>query len=439
VGFVLVAIAAVLVLAGLTLLHNRTTVGQLASERQQATADAIAETLALSYSSSGGWDAVDQHPAEMIAVQAGASFTVLGADGEQLSLYSSMGAMPEMGMVPTGPERRAEISVDGRVIGSVVLRFTSGDLAQAESHVRDALRGALVIGVLVAVLVAVVVAVVLSRRIVRPLRSLTDTVHRFGGGDAGARAEAPDAPGEIGELARAFDTMADRLAAHEAARRHLAADIAHELRTPLTILQGNCEEIIDGIAPPSVDRFSQMHDDVLRLRRLVDDLGALAAADAALAEHGVAIERCELGSITTRALDALAPTADVHQHTVDRRLGVAEVLGDPARLEQIVANLVTNAVKFTPPGGHLIVEVASDANGRAVLRVADDGPGIPEHDRTHVFERFFRGEQARTTSGTGIGLAVVDQLVRAHGAQIELGRPESGTSVTVTFPAAPRS
>lgn len=438
-GFVAVAVTAVFVLAGLTMWRTKHTVGQLAGERQQATANAIAQTFARAYEQNDGWQSVDSHPAIMIAVQAGAGFIVLDANNQVLELRSSMGDILDIETTGHGPELRAPIIIDGRTVGTAVVMFTSGELAQAEVHVRDALRGTVLIGALFAALVAVCVAIPLSRRIVRPLQRVTNAAHRLGEGDPTARVGNHDAPGEIGTLAATFDGMADRLTANETARRNLTADVAHELRTPLTLLQGNCEEVIDGITEPTLERFVQMHDDVLRLRRLVDDLGTLADADAATTEHDIRRVRCDLAAIAALVADSMTPMIDAHQHQLQRNLHPVFVDGDPNRLGQVVTNLLANAIKFTAPGGHLVIEVRPSVDQRsAILTVTDDGPGIDAVDRPHIFERFYRSDGARVIAGSGIGLAVARQLVMAHHGHIDIAptttSTTTGTTVVVTLP-----
>ena len=437
-AFVAVAVAAVFVLAGLTLWRTRHTVGRLADERQQATADAIAQTLALGYQQDGGWDGTDPHPAMMVAVQAGASLTVLDAQGSPLLLRSRMGNLPVIGTVVDGVARRAPVVADGRPVGTAVVTFTRGELGQAERHVRDALSGAVLIGAVSAALVALAVAVPLAGRVVRPLSRMTTTARRLGDGDASARVDDHDAPGELGTLARTFDEMAERLEAHETTRRNVAADVAHELRTPLTLLQGSCEEVIDGIAAPDLDRFVQLHDDILRLRRLVDDLGTLADADAAATEPRLHHVRCDLAAVAAQVADSLAPLLDAHQHTLNRHLESVEVRGDPARLAQVVANLLTNAIKFTPAGGRIDLDVRPVTDGtRALLTARDNGPGIDPADRPHVFERFYRAGPTRHIAGSGIGLAVVHQLVTAHGGTLTIDDAAPGATFVVTLPTNP--
>ena len=180
-----------------------------------------------------------------------------------------------------------------------------------------------------------------------------------------------------------------------------------------------------------------MHDDVLRLRRLVDDLGTLAEADAALAGPNIAVERCDLAEIAAGAADALRPLAEANQQQVNRQLETAIIHGDPTRRAQIVTNLLTNAIKFAPAAGTIDLAVRQDpAQRQATLTVSDNGPGIPIDDRQHVFERFYRSDSTRPVASSGIGLAVVAQLVQAHGGTVELVDSTVGTTVTVTFPTS---
>lgn len=437
-GFSLAAVAAVLAFAGLTLWRTRATVDDLTRDRQQATADAIADTLALAYRTSGSWDHVDVHPAEMLAAQADADLSVTDPAGSDLDLHSSMGPMPGVrATAASGPQRSAEILVDGRHIGTVRLTFTETDVAEAETHVRDTLRSTVLIGALLAAVAAALVAMPLAARIVRPIRRITDTAARLGSGDGAARAGGHDAPGELGELASTFDDMAERLGAHDAARRNLAADVAHELRTPLTLLQGSCEEVLDGIAEPTIERFAQMHDDLLRIRRIVDDLGHLADADAALAEQRLTLlTRCDLADIAGRAAAIVAPMIDGNDQPLVRHLDSVTVHGDPHRLEQIVVNLLTNAAKYSPAGSSITIATRGHRD-HATITVADHGAGIPDDELPRIFERFYRGADARTTAGSGIGLAVVDQLVRAHGGSTTVASSADGTTFTINLPLPP--
>jgi signal transduction histidine kinase len=279
----------------------------------------------------------------------------------------------------------------------------------------------------IAVAIALVVGFVVADGITRPLRRLIDAVRRLGAGDRSARANLA-APGELGELGSAVDRMAASLEREDELRRALTADVAHELRTPVTILAAQCEAILDGVVEPTQEHLSSLYEEVLRLGRVIEDLEALAAAEAA----GLRLERApvELDGVVRRATELLSPQFDAAEVEMQTHLVPAVVEGDEQRLAQIARNLLVNALKFTPAGGRVEVEVAV-SNGTARLAVSDTGAGIGTDELPHVFERFWRGEGARGTAGSGVGLAVVDELVRAHGGRVTV-RSEAGRGSTFT-------
>ena len=257
-------------------------------------------------------------------------------------------------------------------------------------------------------------------------------------GDRTARVGKIRAPGELGTLAGAFDRMADSLDLQDSLRRLQVADVAHELRTPLTVLQATVEGMADGVVAATPDQIASVHDEVLRLIRIVEDLETLAAADAiGLIVSPVPVD---LARVAASAAAALGPQFETASLALETNLRPVMVSGDPNRLHQVVTNLLTNALKFTPAGGRVEVETGhagAAADGAAYLSVADSGHGIPPDELPHVFERFWRGAQARTVTGSGIGLTVVQRLVDAHAGTIRIeSEPGSGTRVSVTLPSA---
>lgn len=214
----------------------------------------------------------------------------------------------------------------------------------------------------------------------------------------------------------------------------MVADIAHELRALVTIWQGGTEELRDGIASPTPGKLTSLHDETLRLGRLVDDLATLAAAQAAALTLRKA--PADLGKIAAGAAAALEPQFAEAGLRLNLDTEPAMVSADEARITQVAVNLLTNAVKYTRPGGQVSVTTRA-GDGTPRLTVADTGPGIPEADLPHVFERFWRGAGVRARSGTGIGLAVVAELAAAHGGTVTAASPPgSGAVFTVTLPAA---
>ncbi len=252
-------------------------------------------------------------------------------------------------------------------------------------------------------------------------------------GDRSARANLA-APGELGELGAAVDRMAANLEREDELRRALTADVAHELRTPVTILAAQCEAILDGVAEPSAEHLSSLYEEVLRLGRVIEDLESLASAEAA----GLRLERgpVELDRVVARAAELLAPQFEAAEVELETHLAPAVVDGDEQRLAQVARNLLVNALKFTPAGGRVEIEVEA-SDGTARFAVSDSGSGIAADELAHVFERFWRGAGARGTAGSGVGLAVVDELVRAHGGSVTAAsEPGRGSTFTVELPRA---
>jgi two-component system sensor histidine kinase BaeS len=441
-AFVLVALSAVALLAILTILVTRSEVSQLAASERADLASSVAASLASEYEEKGSWAAADLTPALAVAAASGAILTVVDETGAVVgATEGAPGLVGPLESPGRGARRGAPVSgpieVDGTEVGTAVLRFPGAGLSRAESETRSALFTAVLVGSALSVLLAIGAAILLSRRITRPVARLGAAVRRFERGELDARAGLDQAPAELAELGRAFDSMAESVERESALRRALVADVAHELRTPVTILQASCEALVDGVEEPSPEHLQSLHEEVLRLGRLVGDLETLSAAEAArLALHS---DRVDLAVVAGQSADRLAVYFAAAELELDRDLHGVDVVGDASRLGQVVDNLLGNALKFTPAGGTVALGVQAD-DADAVLSVTDTGPGISEEELPRVFERFWRGEHARGISGSGIGLAVVAELVRAHGGRVAVSStPGEGTTFTVRLPRAPRA
>jgi signal transduction histidine kinase len=285
-----------------------------------------------------------------------------------------------------------------------------------------------------AALLALAVALVVARRITRPVAALTLVARARESGDRDARVGPLDAPGELDELATAFDRMADAVGREDELRRALVADVAHELRTPISVLQASSEALLDGVVKPTPEAISSIHDEILRLGTRVEDLQVLASAEAAGLR--MVAEPVDLAEVAGAAAAALAPRFEAADVKLVTGLEPVKVSGDATRLHQIVTNLLTNVIKFTPAGGHARLEVApAGRSGR--LTLADSGPGMSADELSHIFDRFWRSEMAASTAGSGIGLAVVAELVKAHRGTIETdSEPGEGTTFTISLPRA---
>jgi two-component system sensor histidine kinase BaeS len=241
-------------------------------------------------------------------------------------------------------------------------------------------------------------------------------------------------PTELAKLGETFDEMADALDRQEQLRRDLVADVAHELRTPVAVLQAGHEALLDGVVDPTPVQLASLRDEVLRLARMVDDLQVLAAAEAAALQ--LTLKPGDLAEMAATAADSLAGRFEAGQITLERRLEPAPVRADGRWMHQVITNLLSNSAKFTPAGGKIIVTTAVDGD-RATLTVSDTGVGITADQLPHIFERFWRGTNSTGAGGTGVGLAVVAELVRAHEGDITVdSTPGEGTLMVVSLPAA---
>jgi two-component system sensor histidine kinase BaeS len=424
--FVGVAIGAILVLSLLVLIAAQHDVSNLARQQQDTTATDIAEAAASAYSQAGGWPNADLKTAVALAASADAKVAVHNAEGRSIDS-------------PLTPHRAGRlvsrpVIVDGKGVGAVQILFPPDQLTGADRHLRDALRTTVIAGAAIAAALALVVGLAVARRITRPLVALTSTVRAVEAGERTARVGAITAPGEVAELAAAFDAMADALDEQDAMRQALVADVAHELRTPLTVLQASLEAMADGVVPSEPGHVASLRDDVLRLTRTVQDLEALAAADAA----GVTLQTAplDLAEVAAASAAALQHQFEAADLTLRTHLEPVTIAGDRHRLHQLITNLLTNALKFTPAGGRVDLDVRRETT-EARLSVSDTGVGIANDELPHIFDRFWRGKGAQATAGSGIGLTVVARLANAHrGTYHADSQPGRGTCIAVSFPLA---
>jgi two-component system sensor histidine kinase BaeS len=359
----------------------------------------------------------------------------VGADAEiRDQAGRAVAVSPGFAERAASPQGRAAVVVRTTPVGTAVVRFTGSGLAAANHTLQTALLRAIAGAAGLAAVLALLTGLAVARRITRPVGKLIAATRAMGRGDRTARVGQIPAPGELGELATAFDQMADTLDRQEQLRRALVADVAHELRTPIAVLQAGHEALLDGVVEPSPAQLASLRDEVLRLARMVGDLQTLAAAEAAALQ--LALRRCDLAEVAATAADSLAGRFETTGVALERRLTPAEVFADPGRLHQIITNLLTNALKFTPAGGRVTLSTGP-AGGKCVLQVTDTGIGIPADELPHIFDRFWRGQQAAHVSGSGIGLSVATELARAHGGRLTAGsEPGHGTQMTLTLPAA---
>ena len=337
-------------------------------------------------------------------------------------------------------ERKNAISivVDGQVAGYLLTEGGMGFSQRDETFLVDRLTDAARTAGLIAGGLSLLLALLLAYSVMRPVRELTGAARRLGEGDLTQRV-AVKGRDELTILAGAFNAMADSLQDAEATRRSMTADIAHELRNPLAVQRANLEAMQDGIYPLTPQSLAPVLEQNLLLTHLVDDLRMLALVDSG----ELMLERTEVDfrPLTERIVERFKPQAASHDIKLEllneaRTEGAWSASVDPVRVDQILSNLLSNALRHTPDGGRVDVKLEKDSNAIRV-QVQDSGPGIPPEALEHVFERFYRADRSRSRleGGTGLGLAIARKLAEAHGGSLTAANlPQGGASFSLSIP-----
>jgi two-component system OmpR family sensor kinase/two-component system sensor histidine kinase BaeS len=329
------------------------------------------------------------------------------------------------GLVPKG----IPIEVDGARVGTLVPLDPTALTPLEEDFLLSVQRAAMVGGI-AALAVAALLGSLLIVQLSAPLRKLIRATDRIAHGELSFRVRVQGRD-EIGRLARAFNRMAEALERSEAARKSLLADVAHELRTPLTVIQGNLEAMLDGVFPLDQESLAPVYEETLHLGALIEDLRVLT-----LAETGhlpLSKERLDLAELVEGACEAIRPAAadEGIEVVVETEPGLI-VEADHIRIRQVLGNLLSNALRHSPPGKAIRVRAFRQGK-EAWVEVHDQGPGIAPEDMPHIFERFYRGDPARSGEGTGLGLAIARELVRLHGGRI-WAENHGGATFTFALP-----
>lgn len=401
------------------------------------------------YQLNGSWNGVAAYVLPSPEAGPGEGWRRLGNRGDR---HEYFGLVDQAGVVviplapdfPAGarvpPEVLAQgvsVEADGQVVGTILTAARRPGLNPEESAFLERTTAALALAALGAVLVALVVGGLLARTLTRPLRALTEAAHRMAGGQL-EQVVTVQSSDEIGELVSAFNRMSQTVARANTARRQMTADVAHELRTPLTVIAGYVESMRDGELPVTAERLGVIYAEIERLQRLVGELRTLSQADAG----ELRLNRQRLAPADLLAPVQAAFAHQAHQQGVQLRIeaepGLPAVSGDEARLTQVLANLVSNALRYTPAGGQITLAAARAGTG-VRLSVRDTGRGIAPEDLPFIFDRFYRADKARadTDGESGLGLAIAKAVVDAHGGSLSAeSAVGQGTTVSVFLPAA---
>ncbi len=280
--------------------------------------------------------------------------------------------------------------------------------------------------------VGVLLSAVLVRAVTRPVRRMRDLARRIAAGDYAARVDAGGAV-ELAHLGASLNRMAESLQRLEGLRKDLVANVAHELRTPLTNLRGYLEAVSEGVTPASAETIGMLHGEVMRLVRLVDALHDLSRLDARLPQLRPA--PVDLGVLVARHVALRQAEFAARDIAVRVAAPPLRVSADADLVSQALGNLLDNALKYTPRAGQVSIEVARE-DGLARLAVSNSGDDIPAADLPFIFERFYRGEKSRSreSGGAGIGLAIVQEVARAHGGQTGATSASGRTTVWIALP-----
>ncbi|MEW6241793.1 MAG: ATP-binding protein [Chloroflexota bacterium] len=331
--------------------------------------------------------------------------------------------------------RNEPLEADGVLLGTILSLPLRVDLTPQEQAYLERTNQALTFAALGAASLALIVGLLLARSLTRPLRALTAATEKMARGDLEQQVPVTTKD-EIGELAKSFNRMSREVARANMLRKQMTADIAHDLRTPLTVIAGYIESIRDGDLAPTPERLDTIYAEIERLQRLVTDLRLLAVTDAGelrLNLQPLDVKSLLEGMAATYALAAEQKGVNlrVESDALSEDEGLPAVSGDESRLGQVLGNLITNALRYTPAGGEVILHAALTPNPspfNLLISVEDTGPGIPADELPHIFQRFYRADKSRADAdgSSGLGLAIAKALVEAHGGRIwvesEVGR-----------------
>lgn len=346
---------------------------------------------------------------------------------------------PKLQVVEAFAERQPMLMTVVPIVvkGQSELVTVAASLVAVEEAARQLLL-TLFLAVPFAILTALVGGAVLAGRAIRPVEQMAATARRITAQNLGERINLPQADVELQRLAEAFNEMITRLEKSFNQVRQFTADASHELRTPLTILKGEAQlALANELAPEEYKKVLRSRAEELeRMSRMVDDLLTLARADSQAAE--LHVQTVDLSDLVIETSEQLRPYAEAGRlRLILGRVEPLEVAGDSLRLRQMLRNVLENAIKYTPQGGEVRVDLRPEGESQCLLTVADTGIGIPAAELPRIFDRFYRVDKARSRErgGSGLGLSIVEWVVAAHSGAIHIeSEPGKGTRVMILLP-----
>ncbi len=461
-AILLVVIVGVTVVA---VLSNRVTTTQFRQFVSQSQLDDLQLRLSDYYRQQGSWTGVESLLAAERS-QGSFAYRLLDAAGEIVATAGAGRGRPASSMTQLAS---LPVAVEGILVGTLLVLEPGGAgqgmmtrMTQSSAHAAAFLQSvnqALLWGGLAAVGLALLLGVWLAQRLTRPLQQLTQATRRLATGDLTQTVNV-HSQDELGELAASFNQMAHSLAAAEQQRQQMLADVAHELRTPLSVVRGHLEGMLDGVFAATPENLTLVHEETVRLGRLVDELRTLSLAEAG--QLPLQKTNLDVALLLQQAFAAFAPLAEAEGVQLSLDLpaqSLPSVLADKARLQQVLGNLLANALRYAPQGGSRAPQVTLGGraqNGGVRVFVRDNGPGLTTEAQARVFDRFWRADAARSRTagarsrtaggsraaegsangaGSGLGLSICRGIIHAHGGRIWVeSQPGQGTTFWFELP-----
>jgi len=431
-ALLLIVVVSVGLMAYLTNLSTTREFQQYVSRGNMMYTQSLADSLEDLYAGEQGWNNIQE---TLQSLPISISERILVTDRSGIIIADTAGEWLGKKSEDVGLSNGTPITASGQTVGNLYL-LTSGVMGigrghmgrrssqtipmviTAEENFLDQVNDSLWKVGLIAAAVALVIGLILTRQITRPVRALISGVRQLTKGELSYRVDVKSRD-EIGELAGSFNIMASSLEKGEQSRRQLTADIAHELRTPLTVIEGTVDGIIDGVFKPDTEHLHSIKEQASLLTHLISDLRDISLAESGQLELKLApTDTVELVKrmVSNYEINAIEKNVRIK---LEEGTPIPEIRIDPVRIEQVISNLLTNAIRHTPSGGSVSVTV-KNGEGGLEISVSDTGEGIATEDLPHVFERFYRSgsSRARKEGGTGLGLAIVKQMVEAHGGKV---------------------
>ncbi len=416
----------------------RTTVNEFDRLRVEQAKTTFVEEAAGYYRDYGSWDGLESwlrmqypppdegHPPPQLCALADADGVVVVGGGP-----FHVGESVEQVELAKG----TSITVYGERVGTALVAAPPPGPDPRQQEYLNRTMQALIIGAVGAGAAALLVGLLLSQHYLRPLAELTRAITAMRQGDLNQQVQVRTQD-ELGDLARTFNEMSADVHRANQLRKQMTADIAHDLRTPLMVISGYLEALRDGTFQPTPERFEAMNREAQLLKRLVEDLRTLSLADAGKLK--LVYQPVQPRELLEQVKESFEPIADEQQVALQVQTdeNLPELRVDRERMVQVLANLIRNALHYTPAGGSVTLR-AHRQTGSVQLAVSDTGPGIPADKLPNIFERFYRIEESRTENGgeSGLGLAIARSIVEAHRGTIAAeSRVGVGTSLTISLP-----